>query len=1214
LRRLLPVGFLIGSGYLSAKIYQICVICVLNYFSYEKTLSAGIIHILTPHTYNGNKKKQGGNVNISTLTFLNIIVFLNKFFRNNNTVPLHLKTYLKIIFMKSKTFVRLAGIMLGLFFVGASYAQVTTSSISGLVTDAKGEPVAGTTIVAVHTPTGTKYYTVSDGKGNYRLQNMRIGGPYTVDFSFLGFSPRSFNDISLTLGEEYKLNVTLTESSQLLDEVVIIGGQNPVISASRTGAQEIITRDKMDKLPTFNRSLSDFTKLTPMSSGNNFGGISYRFNNVTVDGASFNNSFGLSSALGASGVEPISLEALEQIQVMIAPYDVRNGGFTGAGINSVTKSGSNDFHASAYMYTKSPAFTGYRVKDEILSISEFSNHQYGLSLSGALIKNKLFFYLNAEIDRQESPITYTTENSAADAAVLQDISDFLGTQLGYSPGAFDLTKTNTEANRITARLDWNINAKNALSVKYYHLTSFNTNNPSSSGAPSGGRGPNQFSIPFSSTFFRTNNNFNIFIADLNTIINDKMSNYFKVGYSRIRDFRDVDGGFFPQVDILNGANQSYTTFGTEANSYNNQLDTDAWQLQDNFIINLANHQITIGTQSDFRAFKNGYAQNYPGSWVFSSVDDFKFNVLATKNYLQTNGNMNGFDIRNYDPTQYGFAPGITGIANSATTGYNYYSQKYAIGDEFPYAKLSVLQLGFYVQDKWKVNSKLTVTGGLRIDMPVFLTDLAENPTVAAETYRDGIQIDVSKYPSARPMLSPRLGFNYQPFENGSLQVRGGTGLFAGTPPYVWLSNQAGNNGILFGDISYSRGNDSNSPSYWDNLAKLGFTGDVNTYKPAAGAASRADIAITDPDFKYPNLWKTNLAADYKFGDGWIATIELLYSKELNAIYHDNIGLVTTEYFVNDGNPESKRPFFTGQYYSDMAGNQKGADNVVMLRNTDKGYSIFGTAQLQKTFYDGLLKGLYLNVSYTMGKSKSVTDGTSSVATSAWRYRAAVDPNAQELGYSAGSLDGRFLASAFYTANWSKHAATNFGLIYQVYRPFRYSYAYNGDVNGDRRAENDLIYIPRNFDEVKDNLVAGDFSSQDEAWKAMDAFIAQDPYLSKHRGEYAERNGAVAPYAHQLDLSIYHDFKIFQNNGRSHGLRFSFDIANFLNLLNKDWGVQQTTVLGNQQYQFLTRTQTPTAANNYTLQYSMRKDLTETFQDFTGLDSRWQMVFGIKYMF
>lgn len=331
-----------------------------------------------------------------------------------------------------------------------------------------------------------------------------------------------------------------------MEEVTVVSDRSGVISSSRTGAQEIITSEKLQKLPTLNRSLDDFTRLAPMSSGKNFGGVSYRFNNVTVDGASFNNSFGLSSSLGASGTEPISLEALEQVQVMIAPYDVRNGGFTGAGINSVTKSGTNDFHASAYTYIKSPSLMGYRIKDKVLSVSDFANHQYGFSFSGPIIKNKLFFFLNGEMDRQENPITYTTKNSAAKAEVLQDLSNFLQSQFGYNPGSYDVSKSNTEADRLTARLDWNINRKNVLSVKYFYLKSFNTNNPSTSGAPKNGRGPNQYAIPFSSSYYRTNNNFNIVMADLNTIINDKMTNSVKVGYSALRDYRDMDGGFFPR--------------------------------------------------------------------------------------------------------------------------------------------------------------------------------------------------------------------------------------------------------------------------------------------------------------------------------------------------------------------------------------------------------------------------------------------------------------------------------------------------------------------------------------------------------------------------------------------------------------------------------------------------------------------------------------------
>ncbi len=1095
-----------------------------------------------------------------------------------------------------------------LLIATAIQAQVTTSSMSGRVTDDKREALIGATVVATHVPTGTVYGASTRADGTYNLSNMRIGGPYTVEISYIGYHPETIKNISLALGEDFVLNGILKEDTQLLQEVVVVGEANTsVFSSNRTGAQEIITRDKMDKLPTITRSLNDFTKLTPMSSDGNFGGTSYRFNNVTVDGASFNNSFGLSSSLGASGTEPISLEALEQVQVMIAPFDVRNGGFTGAGINSVTKSGTNDFHASAYMYVKSPDLMGYRIKDEILQVSEFTNKQYGVSLSGAIIKNKLFFYLNGEIDRQELPITYTTANSAAKPEVLNDLSSFLNKQFGYSPGSFDLTKRNTEANRLTARLDWNLNAKNVLSLKYYYLKSFNTNNPSTSGAPLNGRGPNEYAIPFTSAFYRGNNNFNIVMADLNTIINNNMSNYLKIGYSALRDFRDMDGGFFPQVDILNGDKSklmAYTTFGTEANSYNNKLNTNIWQIQDNLVMNLGKHQITIGTQSDYRAFSNGFAQNYPGAWVFSSIDDFKFNVLATKDYLSKNGgNIAGFNIRGYDPANFGLNPINGGLTNSAGTGFTYYSQKYAIGDSFPYAEVNVLQLGFYVQDKWTLNEKLNLTYGLRADIPIFMTDLPSNDRVAKETYRDGIKIDVSKYPSTKIQLSPRLGFNYKPLEDNSLQFRGGTGIFTGTPPYVWLSNQAGNNGVLFGDLNV-KGND---------LASLGFTGDINSYKPAAGTPPRGDIAITDSKFKYPTIWKTNVAADYRFLDGWIATVEFLHSKDINAIYHDNVGIVRTNNFVKDGSGQNARPVYGG-YYSDEAGNDKAAYNVVMLRNSNKGYSWFTTLQLQKDFRNGVLKGLNVNGSYTFGKAKSITDGTSSVATSAWKYRPALDPNAAEVGYGAGSIDGRFLLSASYTADWGKNSSTSFGVIYQRYRPFRYSYAYNGDANGDTQTANDLMYIPNSLAEIANNLDPAGFANQQEAWNALDAFITQDPYLSKHRGEFAERNGAVAPYANQLDLSVNHDIKIYQSNERYHTLRFSFNIANFLNLLNRNWGVYQTTVLGNQQYQFLKVTQKPSQTNNYTLKYSMAKDLPDTFKTSLGNDSRWQMQFGIKYIF
>lgn len=1057
-------------------------------------------------------------------------------------------------------------------------AQVTTSSIHGTVVDDNNDPIIGATVVATHTPTGTRYAIATNRNGLFNIGGMRVGGPYTIEFSYVGCNDEKFGDVYLTIGEDAQFDAKLSESSTSIGEVVVMGSANPVFNSNRTGAQEVITRSMMDKLPTLDRSLDEFVKLTPMSSNKNFAGTSYRFNNVTVDGASFNNSFGLSSSLGAAGIEPISLESIEQVQVMIAPFDVRNGGFTGGGINSVTKSGTNDFAGSAYFYHKGPSLRGWRQKDIVETVNEAATNQFGFSLGGPLVKNKLFFFVNGEFDRIKDPITYTTKNSRVEAEKLDYLKQTLIDKFGYNPGEYDVTNKPTEANRLTVRFDWNINQKNSLSLKYYFLDSFSTSSPSTSGAPKNGRGPNEYAIPFSSQYYRSNSGFHIVMADLNTTVNDRMSNTLKVGYSRLRDFRDMDGGYFPHVDILNGEEEAYTSFGTESNSYGNSLDTDIFQIQDNFTINAGKHQIVVGTQSDYRKFINGYANSFAGQWTFSSLEDF---------YKELNGI----------------------YPDGKVTNATYFKQAYAVPGGFPKAEVEVLQLGFYVQDRWSIRDNFKLTYGLRMDAPIFLNKLQENPEVEGLVFQNGqTGVDMSKLPKTKPMFSPRVGFNWDVLPSHKLQVRGGTGLFTGTPPYVWLSNQAGNNGLMFGLLG-------NRP--FDGIAE---------YQPSPEEvkASTMDLAFTEKGFKYPQLWKTNLAVDFKFGNGWILTGELLYNKDVNAIYHANIGLNDVKGYVNDGDGKT-RPFYatkvstnknTGYEYPSGYYITSRTSNVIEMRNTSKGYSVFGTIQLQKQFLEGPLRGLYLNASYTAGKSMSVTDGSSSVASSAWKYRPAINPNAPEVSYSAGSFDGRLLLSATYTANWSKNAATNFGLIYEMYRPFRYSYTYNGDVNGDGQNMNDLMYIPRNQNEIQ--LEAGSYADANAAWTALNSFIEQDDYLSKHRGEYAGRNGAVMPFEHQLDLSISHDIKIWCCKGRKcNTLRFSFDISNFLNLLNKHWGVKGTTVLGSSsspQYQFLTMTKAPSEANNYTPTFVFQKDLTETFKDLRHETSRWAIMFGVKYMF
>jgi len=1114
------------------------------------------------------------------------------------------------------TFLLFAGLVL------SALAQVTTASISGKILDDKKEPLIGATVVAKHIPTGTVYGTSVLNDGRYNISGMRVGGPYEIEVSMVGYSTQKSGNLSLTVGEEATLNFNLSEKTTEIGEIVAVASRNQKFSSNRTGAQEVFTTESIEKLPTINRSLSDYTKLTPMSSGGNFGGTSYRFNNVTVDGASFNNSFGLSSSLGAAGTEPISLEAIDQIQVMIAPYDVRNGAFTGAGINSVTKGGTNNWTGSAYYYLKSPGLEGLKQKTITLDKQKYSYNQKGFSVGGPIIKNKLFFFINGEMDRKESPIDWQPSpakgqqgsgQSSVDVITLQTFSDYLGSKFDYNPGSYSTSNIPTQADRLTTRLDWNINSKNALSIKYFYLKSFSTSMPSTSGATGGSRGPNANTIPFSSTYYRGNNNFNIIMADLNTTINDKMSNTLKIGYSALRDFRDMDGGFFPQVDILDGTGWSYTTgvkssgfvkgtrvsttVGTEANSYNNKLNSDIWQLQDNFTIIAGKHRITLGTQSDYRKFLNGFANSFAGAWEYNSFDAFYKEVDTYRTWLA--------------------GPKTPGTFESLTSKY---TKKYSLQPDFPYAKVDVLSLGFYGQDKWNIFPNLNLTLGLRMDMPIFLTDLLPNSTLAAETFQGGVKIDVSKYPKTAPQWSPRLGFNWDVFGNKTLQVRGGTGVFAGTPPYVWLSNQAGNNGILFGQLSKSSS---------AALKDLGFDGNPD-YKPAVGTAPKADIAFVDPNFKYPTLWKSNIAIDKKFGNGWIATIEILYNKDLNAIYHANVAL------PNDNSADAFKLLKPVALTTDLAFDNRAiytktststvAYSAVMMKNTSKGQSIYTTLQLQKDF-DGALKGLSLNGSYTFGQSKSVTDGSSSVAFSAWQYRPAVNPNAPELGYSAGSFPNRLLLSAVYSKSFCNMATSSVGLVFQRYSPFRFSYTYNGDLNGDGGYSNDLVFIPATKEQISlvGSGATGDTRTTAEMWSQLDNFIKQDPYLSQHRGEYSERNGGVAPFVNKVDMNFTQDFFVKTNKGQKNIVRLSFDMVNLGNFINKDWGVERTTMLGNQQYQFLNMVSKPTATTQatFTMPYvpsgtagggSTQTVLSQTYRDNVSSYSRWQLQIGIKYIF
>ncbi|RFS22603.1 TonB-dependent receptor [Chitinophaga silvatica] len=1086
----------------------------------------------------------------------------------------------------------------------ALYAQETTADIAGIINSSDG-PVPGASVIAVHQPTGTKYMTISRKDGRYNLPNLRVGGPYIVTVSFVGYKSEKRENISLSLGQEYKADFKLIASTSTLTEIVVTTQtQSKVINKARTGSQEVITRSQMDRLPTITRSMQDFTRLTPSANGLNIGGRSNQLNNITVDGANFNNSFGLQATLGSqTSSQPISLEALEQIQVNISPYDVRQGGFSGAGINSVTKSGTNTFKGSVYTYIQTPGLQGLKAGTSTVPKPDFNYNLRGFTVGGAIKPNKLFFFVSAEQERVAAPATSLVANkpggtaggnvSQAVADTLDQLKKFLIDKFKYDPGDYQGYTYRTQSDKMTLKLDWNVNSNNTFTIKYNYLKSFKDIPASNSGAPGTGRQPSATGLPFSGSGYTINNNFNIFIAELNTRIGNRASNKLQIGYSALRDFRKaLSSKEFPLVDIMNGQGASYTAFGYEPFTYNNKLNTDVFQLSDIYTMYKGKHEITVGTQNYYKKFLNGFAPNYVGNYRYNNLTEFYASVEK--------------DV-----------PSAVRYALSYTTTKD---------KSFPYAKINMLELGAFIQDKWNASNNFTLTYGLRVDVPVIGSTFDTNEALTKLTFRDGIQVDVGKAPKTTPLFSPRLGFNWDVTHDGKTQVRGGAGLFAGPPPGVWISNQAANNGVQFGSFTAQTSATVTSIPYV-------FSDNPDKYRDNSGNLStQYNIAVTDKNFKYPQVMKMTLAVDRQLPFGIIGTLEGNYSKDINAVYFDNINIPATGLTL-DGTPDNRTRYNSSKIYG--AGTSLDNPNIsdaILMRNTNKGYSYFATVQLQKT-----TPHLYLMAAYTYSKSKSVNDG-GSIAQSNWRDRpVAGDPNANTLGYSNYYLPHRVVAAATYRFTWAKNFATSIGAIFEASPSLNglyntTSYTYNGDMNGDANTNNDLIYIPRNKSEIKlvpvgygdkgfDPATAADKRSADILWNQLDNFIKQDNYLSTHRGQYAERNSIVLPFSKRMDLNITQDIFVYTGKEKTkHTLRISFDIINFGNFLNKRWGISKIpNVSSFLKYEGQLRDgdgkATATPAFSFPYQDPTNQiPLTNSWRDNTGTISRWQGQIGIRYMF
>jgi hypothetical protein len=1112
------------------------------------------------------------------------------------------------------------------FFIGIKQdvtAQgATTAALSGTILDEKGEGLPGATIIAVHEPTGSRYGGVTRANGAYNIVNMRVGGPYKVTITYIGYKEKSVNDLFLTVSQELRQNVKLETESSQLQEVVVSGVRSTVMNSGRTGAATTITNRALTTLPTLNRSLTDFARLDPRSSGGlAFAGRNPLYNNITVDGAYFNNSFGLQPTIGAqAGAQPISIDAVDQFQVNIAPYDVRQGLSTGANVNIVTKTGTNEFSGSVYYFNRNQELIGNRVagaEDNYKArFGNFNVSQYGGRVGGPILKNKAFFFASFEQEKQAVPaaafvanrpgVTAAPGTNSSTANVLASDLDrlrsFLVQKYNYDPGEYEGYNKAAESTKFNIRLDFNLSDKHKLNIKYNILRSFGDQVPSTSGALTGGRNPTSTNLPFQASLYRIHNNLDSYIAELNSTLSSRIDNNLTVGYTRMRDFRisPVGGTPFPTVDIGNGAvgtPPSYTSFGYEPFSANNILDSDVFQFADNLTIRANKSVYTLGVAYEANSFVNGFAPNYYGGYQYRSVDDF-----------------------------------IKSAESGASNALVFRQQSSNFAD-FPFAKMKGSMLSLYVQDEINMGKGLKVTAGLRGDGVYFPVDnsagIYTNPYVPALTFRDGVKLQTDRFPTYRMLWSPRVGFNWDVAEKGTTQVRGGIGLFSGRVPYVWLSNQLSNNGVLFNSVQTN--NPTNRPfSANVDAYRPATVTDVNTLKPTA-----YNLAVTDENFQFPQILRTNLAIAHNLGNGFTAEAEVLYSKDLNAVYHQNVNLPNSTlkaigpdnrviYYNTDarGFPSTKYNRINGLVANggttlpaNLSTSNPDISDAILMKNTNAGSSMAITLQLNKTFKNGIL-----GMAYNQTDAYSVNDG-GSVAQSIWRGRqVSGDPNAEALSYTGYFVRYRVVGYGSYKLNYlNNKMATTFGFSYSGSPNGRITYVYNGDMNGDALTDNDLLFVPATQNDILLRNITranGTIYTAGEQWNDLDAYITQDPYLNRRRGSYVDRNGGEQPYVGFLDLKLVQDFNL-KVGKKVNTIQFSFDFFNFGNFLNSNNGVSintnrsalinfvgydnaaGTAATGKPVFQFA-------ELNGASLRTSYSNSFAET--------SRWRMQFGLRYIF
>lgn len=1066
-------------------------------------------------------------------------------------------------------------------------AQVTTSGIAGKVISG-GEPIIGATIVATHTSSGTVYGAVSNVDGRFNIVGMRVGGPYEIKISYIGFANTVISNVNLQLGETYPINVDLREDTNELQDLVV-SAQRTKFTSEKTGAATNITSSQITNLPSVSRSITDITRLSPYGgNGMSFGGTDGRTANFTVDGANFNNNFGLSSSLPGGG-SPISIEAIEELQVVITPYDVRQTNFIGGGVNAITKSGTNTFKGSAYVFHRNENLRGDAVYgQQIAGAREVDrNTTYGFTFGGPIIKNKLFFFANGEIAKTPTVVNRwrASTNGVADAnnnisrtteSDLKTVSDFVKNQYGYETGSYTNFPADEGNNKLLLRLDWNITNNHRLALRYNYTKNRYWSSPNASSMDGGTRMSearmSQASMSFANSMYSMDNLVHSFSVDLNSRLSDNLSNQFLATFSKLDDVRGTNSEPFPFIDILKDE-QAYMSLGYELFTWNNGVHNDALNIKDEITYYAGNHKIVGGIAYEYKMADNAYMRNGTGYYRYSSLNDFLT----------------------------GAAPEIVNL----TYGYD--------GEANPAARVRTNKIGIYGQDDWSISDNFKLSYGLRIDGLFFNNDdLMTNNAILALDY-SGRNIDTGKWPATNIIFSPRVGFVWDAFGDKSMKVRGGTGLFSGNLPLVFFTNMPTNGGMVQYQAQINAANATKNGFTMDEFAgglvtdangkvttaalynKLISLGYPSTISPEDGTVPSA-IAAIDPKFKMPSVWKTSIAVDYSFNTSFpfSVTAEGIFNKTINGVSISDWSIPSVGGFARF-NGVDNRPIYPSVYRT--------GTKAFVLENTSRGYGWIGniTLNAQPTQWMNLM------AAYTHTVAKDVTGMPGSNAESAFTYVPTVEgPNNIKLHNSQYTTPDRLVASV--TAK--DKSGNHYSLIYEGWRGgANYSFMTTNDINGDGY-NYDAIYVPTDNDVASNQFR---FVSEDDKTRFMD-YVHSNSYLKNQQGKYAEAYSVYSPWVNRIDFSYKHDF-VIKTNKTKNTLQLSFDVKNVMNLFNSSWGVAKylNPEIGSEARILKYEGVDADGVATFSTPSSINGN-TQTFTPSYSLGQTWYALVGVKYIF